>query len=488
MRPAHHSHERRWAVLAVVVLVVAGVGIAAGTQGTSAPAAAPAAPSALVSAPNAESSAWYCTGQSSGSGISPGFLILTNTTGRSVAASVSAVSDAGASAHTAVAVPGHGVVTPSIPPLSSGSWQSQTVTVSGGGVAVTQAVHGSSGWSEAPCQSTTAASWYFPGGTTANSDPLYVSLLNPTSTPVVVDLAFMTPTGAVHPINYQGIVLQSGQVQVENVATEVQNASTVSTVVATRTGRVVATEVQGFSGSSAGLALVPGAAYPESHWTIPQNQDAEGGSSGIDVFNPGTLPEYVTVHLRLGSGPLAPLTETVAPGATWALATGNQTRIPHNATYSADIEATGGPGVVVGRTVVLPSSDPAPQAGMALAVDGLSAASPTGTWVVPPPGTSATLAVGGAAPASLAMTNTSDATEHYTAYALTSSGERSLARGTLPAGITAGVVGSALLAAGLDPIIVRASGPLAVSEDVGPSGGIGVVTMPGLPLAAPIAF
>ena len=338
------------------------------------------------SAPNAESSAWYCTGQSTGSGISPGYLVLTNTTGRSVAASITAVSDAGATVHTAVAVPAHAVAT-SIPSLSTGSWESQTVTVSGGGVALSQAVHGPSGWSEAPCQSTTAASWYFPSGTTANSDPLYISLLNPTSTPVVVDLTFMTPTGAVHPINYQGIVLQSGEVQVENVASEVQNASTVSTVVATRTGRVVASEVQGFSGSSAGLALVPGAVDPESRWTIPQNRDTEGSSSEIDVFNPGAVPESVTVRLRLGSGPLAPLTDSVAPGATWVLATGKQTRIPHDATYSADIEATGGPGVVVGRTVVLPSSDPAPQAGMALAVDGVSAASPTGAWVVPPPGT-----------------------------------------------------------------------------------------------------
>jgi uncharacterized protein DUF5719 len=486
--PAHHSSERRWAVLAVVVLVVAGVGLAAATRGTPAPAAAPAVPSALVSAPNAESSAWYCTGQSTGSGISPGFLILTNTTARTVVATITAVSDAGATVHAAVSVPARAVVTPTIPPLSSGSWESQTVTVSGGGVAVTQAVHGASGWSQAPCQSTTAANWYFPGGTTANSDPLYISLLNPTSTPVVVDLAFMTPTGAVHPINYQGIVLQSGQVQVEDVASEVQNVSSVSTVVATRTGRVVASEVQGFSGSSAGLALVPGAAYPESRWTIPQSQDTAGGSSEIDVFNPGAVPESVTVRLRLGSGPLAPLTDQVAPGATWALATGKQTRIPRNATYSADIEATGGPGVVVGRTVVLPGSDSAPQAGMALAVDGQNSASPPAAWVVPPPGTTATPAVSGAAPAYLALTNTSGATEHYTAYTLTPAGQRSLTVGTLPAGMTASVLGAALLAAGLDPIVVRADGPMAVSEDVGPSGGIGVVTMPGLPLAAPISF
>ena len=213
-----------------------------------------------------------------------------------------------------------------------------------------------------------------------------------------------------------------------------------------------------------------------------------GGTSEIDVFNPGTVPEAVTVRLRLGSGPLAPLTDKVAPGATWALSTGAQTRIPHDATYSADIEATGGPGVVVGRTVVLPGSASAPQAGMALAVDGLTSAMPTGVWVVPPPGTSANPAVSGAAPATLALTNTSGSAERYSVYAVTPSGTRSIAAGTLPVGTTAGVAGATLSAADLDPVVVRASGPMAVSEDVRPSGGTGVVTMPGLPLASPIAF
>ena len=58
-----------------------------------------------------------------------------------------------------------------------------------------------------------------------------------------------------------------------------------------------------------------------------------------------------------------------------------------------------------------------------------------------------------------------------------------LATGTLAAGSMAA---SVLSAVGVDPIVVRASGAMAVSESVKPAGGIGVVTMPGIPLAAAI--
>ena len=94
----------------------------------------------------------------------------------------------------------------------------------------------------------------------------------------------------------------------------------------------------------------------------------------------------------------------------------------------------------------------------------------------------------GAAPESLALANTSGAPERYTAYAVTSSGDRTLAAGTLEAGTTGIVSGAPLAAAGLNLIMVRSSGPMAVSEDAGPTGGIGVVTMPGLPLAAAIGL
>ena len=189
------------------------------------------------------------------------------------------------------------------------------------------------------------------------------------------------------------------------------------------------------------------------------------------------------MQLRLPSAPLAPLTATVPGGSTWALATSAQTRIPRDETYSAVIEATGGAGVVVSRTVTLPGAASAPQSGMAMAVDRRSTVSPAGMWVVPPPGTSANPAVGGAGAAYVGLVNTATSAAHYDAFVVTSSGTRQIATGTLRA---------------RSPFRLRAlqcraqrrhrarRGTVAVSESANPSGGIGVVTMPGLPMAAAI--
>ena len=106
--------------------------------------------------------------------------------------------------------------------------------------------------------------------------------------------------------------------------------------------------------------------------------------------------------------------------------------------------------------------------------------------MVPPPGTASSPAVTGAAPTTLALLNTSAGPESYRAFAPTTTGDHLIATGTVAAGGVEIVSGSPLAVVGLDPILVHASGPMAVSEDVGPSAGLGVVSMPGIPLAAAI--
>jgi hypothetical protein len=317
---------------------------------------------------------------------------------------------------------------------------------------------------------------------TTGSNALFVALFNPTSTPDVVDLSFTTPQGVVHPINFQGIVLQPGQTQVESIGPFVQDQASVAVTVSTRTGRLVASELQLLTGNGSGLAILPGSPRAEQTWTIPQAAEVAGGSSSIDVFNPGPTAQEVTVRTTLGSGPLSPFRARVLPDAVWVLSTSSETRIPVGDPYSVIVEAKGGSGVVVGRAVSAPSSAQAPQEGQANAVDLLSATVPGHTWVVPSPGLSATPVVAGAFPDHLAMTNLTRHRENYVVEVVEASGLKTIATGYLAPSASFSVVPPALSGAGLDPIVVRTSGSAAVSEDVGPTGTYGVVTMPGVPL------
>lgn len=484
MSPAHSATQRRWVVIVVVIAVLAGVAVVARSPGTIPPGGPPVEPASIVASPAAESSAWYCTGQTTAAGqLAPGSVVLTNTGSRTVTGTMHGVTDTGVRVQNPVSVPAHRQVVANVPTPSTGTWLSEAVTLGGGGVAVSQAVHGPSGWAESPCQSSTSQQWYFPSGVTTGSNALFIALFNPTSTPDVVDVSFVTIKGVVHPINFQGIVVRADEMQVESVSPYVQEQASVATIVQTRTGRLVASQFQLFSGDGSGLALVPGSPNVERDWTIPQAEEVATGASSIDVFNPGPAAEEVTVRARLGSGPLSPFRARVSPDTTWVLSTGAQSRIPAGDPYSAVIEARGGSGVVVGRTVYAPSSAQAPQDGMAMAVGMLTTTTPSRLWVVPSPGSAATPALPGASPAHLAVTNLSGHRETYVVEVMGPKRSLTLASGVITSSMTLSLGPAVLARAGLNPLLVSASGPAAVSQDIGPTGSLGVVTMPGIPLS-----
>jgi hypothetical protein len=495
--PAHRAGQRRWLVVAVVVLVLAGLGVAGRGHGTSLPGGPPLAPPAQAGAPDAESSAWYCTGQTTAVGqLASGSVLLTNSGRRTISGTIHGVTDTGATVSRRVSVAGDALLVTALPAPKSGTWLSEVVTLSGGGVAVSQTVHGAAGWAEAPCQSSTSQQWYFPSGSTTGASSLFIALFNPTSTPDVVDLSFVTRKGVMHPINFQGLVLPPGQTQVESIAPYVQDQSSVATTVSTRTGRVVAGELQLFAAAAAGtgtgtaaptgtgMAIVPGSPRAEREWVAPQNMETPNGTSSLDIFNPGPTAQLVTVRARLGSGPLSPFRSTVPADSTWVLATGTETRIPPGDPYSLIVRARGSAGIVVGRTVGAPSSAPAPQDGMTTTVDALTAAAPSRRWVVPPPGSAAAPATAGAAPAHLALTNVSGHRETYRVEVTGRTGSSVVASGHLDPGRSIALGRAVLARAGLRPLLVEAGGATAVSEDVGPAGTYGVVTMPGIPLSS----
>jgi hypothetical protein len=476
--------QRRWPVLTVIVAVLAVLGLESRTPGKPPQGGPPLSPVAAVIAANAESSAWYCTGQTTVTGLlAPGTVVLSNTTKHRVSGSVASVTDTGISTATPVVVPAMAQLPVALPTPASGTWRSESVILSGGGVAVSQALEGPNGWAEAPCQSGTSQHWYFPSGVTTGSNGMFISLFNPTSTPDVIDLNFVTPSGPTTPINFQGIVLQPGQTQAENVSAYVQNQPSVATTVSTRTGRVVASELEVLSGNGSGLAIVPGSPRPEPQWSIPESIELAGGTSSVDVYNPGSTTEVVTVRTRIDSGSPAPFVDRVLPYSIWVLHTSNQTRIPDGDVYDTVVTATGGSGVVVGRTVAAPSAAPAPQDGMSTAVDSLTADQPGRLWLVPSPGSTSMPAIPNVLPAHLSLVNPSGATENYVVSVLLPRGGRTIALGTLRPFTFISLGDSSLFAAGLSPFLVSSSGPLYVTEDMGPTGTYGVATMPGIPVA-----
>jgi len=488
-RAAHGTSVRRLPVLVLVVAVL----VLAGLVGRpSAPVAGPSGTllGALTPPAGAESSSWYCTGGTGTQGGSAnGTLYLVNRSAAPVTGSVSVVNDTGGTGAVAVSVPAGSQITVVPGLVLQGTWLASRVDLNGGGVTVSELVNGAYGWAQSPCATTTSSSWYFASGATTNGSTLFVALYNPSAAPSVVDLSFATPQGLSQPMPFQGLVVAPGQVVVAGVAAYVQNQSSVSTVVQASSGRIVAQELQEYSGNGVtGLSLRIGSTAPQGRWFFPRSVDVTGGETEFSIFNPGQVPERVSVQVRLPSGPVAPYVEQVAADTTWVLATtgspGAADRVPANQDFATTVTATGGPGVLVDRTLDSSDAGATPQWGASTAVGGASTVVLSREWIVSNPALAPQPPVAGAALFALSLLNTGTAPVTVTVSAVTPGGLTPLS--SVPAqqiapGAFSVIEAPALAAAGADALAVRATGPVAVMDDGVPAGMPGVVTLPGIP-------
>lgn len=480
--PRRRRHLRRAAPLvATAALIAVAAVVAAGSSGS--PSSEPRPPAVdAVASPGAESSSWYCAGGTGSSGnLAMPTVYLTNVSHVTVRGHVFAVSDTGSTGNEAVVVPARTQVAVAPAGLAHGSWLATTVNLDGGGVVATQAVVGSNGWSEAPCASLTAHTWYFASGSTAGGHDLFVSLFNPTATAAVVDLDFRTPSGLLtQPPQFQGILVPPQGVSVADVGSYVQGASDISADAVTRAGLVVADELEIATGSRQGVSLRLGTPLPERAWSVPRTVDVTGGSAVLHVYNPTGAAQSVTASFRLPSGPTAPITDELAPGATWLLDLSATTRLPRNDDFATRVDASGG-GVVVDRVLEAPAKAASPQWGSAAGVERSQWSA--GEWVLPAPGVPGHPATAKAAPFALALASQSRAPVTVRFGVLDGTTVTPLGRGVLLLPGAATVIEPAQLApAGLRPIVVTANGPLAVSQDLVPAGSPGVVTLPGIAL------
>ena len=153
------------------------------------------------------------------------------------------------------------------------------------------------------------------------------------------------------------------------------------------------------------------------------------------------------------------------PGSDLDPGRSKQTRIPAEHLLLRPIEATGGPGVVVSRDVAAPATTQRPRRASPAAFDGLSTTSSSGEWIVPASGNSTQSPASDVVPADLALVNTSGTPEQFSASVLSAAKSTVLVTGSLAPAPRRGQRHRAG-AGRAEPVLVRSSGTMAVSEDV----------------------
>lgn len=471
--------RRRVRLLLLVVALVAGLAVAdglTGRAGTPVPARSTTSVfGEAVPSAEAESSAWFCVGAASAGAGAPGRLVLTNPTARVVSGTVSSVSAGGSGGTTEVSVPAHGQTSAVPAQVASSSWEAATVLFDGGGVGVSETVVGPLGWSMAPCASSTSSTWYFAHGSTASGATLSLSLYNPSRAEAVVDVTLDSASaGQVRPPAYQGIGVPAGSLVVENIGDHLLSDPSVATEVSTSSGTVVAAELQlTLNAGSAGASLLLGAGARETEWDFPQNEDAAAGNTVFHVFNPSDGEALVSAKVNVpGESGNGPISIRVPPHSVSDLVAHSEPQIPSSTSYAIRFASAGDIGIVVDREVVSPPGSPAPQVGE---VHGF----PGGVRRVLLP---AVIPPGVGAP-DLAISDLSSRPVTVTV--------ESVVRGVPLAGLDLRVVqpGESLVTTpgvapqiGAVPLVVTASGPVAVELDGAPAGMAGAVVVPALVL------
>lgn len=466
MRRALGGRPRR-ALLAVALAAIAAVCVVnAEVSTTAAPAPVARPASAILAGSGAGSSAWYCAGVAAAASGDAATLVMTNPGPKAVEGLVETVS-AGASgpASSAVTVaPGRELSLP----VGLGA---STVLLRGGGLGVSEAVADPLGWSLAPCASTTSTSWYFAQASTASGDAMQVALFNPTPTPAVADVSFVSASsGLVVPPAYQGIPVDPGSVVVENVSDHVPNNPAFATVVRTLSGSLVASELDEFgTPGNGGTSLLEGAVAPRTRWAFAQNADGSGGGNVYSIFNPGSRPATVTVSIALAQGQAAPLTVRVPPQSLSSLTTQDQTRIPAGTLFGLTFSSSPGSGIVVARQTSAP--------GTALPASALTAGEPSEShWLVPPvpPGQS---------PGNLTVVDLAGRPLHVRVLGF-GPGAGGARPTTIDPQSVLVVSPSPQAPVGSSPVEVDASGPVAVEMAVAPAQAPGTGEVPAWPLLA----
>ena len=343
VRPRRRQRVPRGRALFVVALITTTVVVASLAYSPEPPR--PSEPAAAaVAASNVESSAWYCTGMTGGSGgIVDGTVVLSSTAEATREVSVRVVNDSGQRTSTKVFVPAGGSASVRPSTLLQGSWLAVDLQVLGGGVAASEIVTGPLGMATAPCTSTVSTRWAFAAGDTTPGHETYLALFNPGSRPAVVSDLFFTPSGRSAPQPFQAVVVPPHATLTQRIGGFLQRTNPFGTVVTTLSGQVAASEVVVSSTASVGVILQAGQLAPDHNLGIPALSVVDHQQATVNVVNPSRHAISATVTPHLQSSTEARSWELQVPAQSIAsVEVSSSSRIPSGTLCSITIKASGG--------------------------------------------------------------------------------------------------------------------------------------------------
>ena len=283
---------------------------------------------------------WFCVGAVGGTAGSIAEVIIVNTSPREMRAAIrfypavplggrsrhwpAVRSEVIVAPHSRFALSAAGTVARAVADLAAFDevFVASEVTLDAPGGVVLQQVSVGGATDIGPCLTAASPEWYFAVASTRRDARVRLSLLNPYADDAVVDIAFVTDEGAREPVAYKGVVVPANALVVLDLGSEVTRRAQMSFSVVARTGNVLASRLQSFSGGLglSGVSLSAGALRAEQQWLFPlgvAGADA-GAANSFVLYNPNAAEARVDLTVELDASLRArgvpPFELTIPPG------------------------------------------------------------------------------------------------------------------------------------------------------------------------------
>lgn len=355
------------ALILLPLLLVAGLVIESRTDDAAVTTLRTAEMTATAAAAGTSSSTWYCaagsaTGVATGDGAGPAeqLVIVANASDAASNGTLTVYPEGAAPAAVPIQVAAHSQTEVRVSDVVKAPWAAALVETSGGEITVAHELAGPTGRSISNCASTPSADWYFPAGTTRVGTAMWIALFNPFPGEATVDLAFETENGARTSPSYQGIVVPGGSVVVKLVSETITLAEHASATVTTRSGRIIAEQVQSFEGREGGvkgLTATVGATTSAPIWGFPTGAPATVADAGesISMFNPGDSDTDVMVQVQLDdpgvNGTVEPFEVNIPAHRFAVVDVSADERVPKGVPHWVVVRSTDGADIVAERVL-----------------------------------------------------------------------------------------------------------------------------------------